>query len=133
MKKRIADHSVEKYLEDDFSRKHRKVVSNDNKWTTEISTVPTAKKMQTAMPTVQKVLQVTCNNETNFASEVLSSITDSSSLIANAFQEDASSTSGKMILSIRNWVSIKLGDVRKKEEKDALHALVKALCLPKGQ
>ena len=103
-KKSIAEHSIEKHLEDDFPRKCRKVVSDDRKWTTKVSAVPTTKQARAAIPAAQKALQITCDGDTNFAAEVLRSIADSASLISNAFQEDASSTSDKTVLSVRNWV-----------------------------
>ena len=67
------------------------------------------------------MLKVVSNNEINFTNELLKSIAKRNDCI-----NDETSASDKVLKSVQHWITKKLGKVRRNEEKDALHATMKA-------
>jgi hypothetical protein len=71
-------------------------------------------------------LKVLSNNELNYGNDILEALLKRNTEMAIAVKRKSTDQSVAIVDSIKEWIIEKLGNVRRKEEKEALHAIVKA-------
>ena len=109
--------NLDECLQSNFPRKHAKVISNNNEWSAELDAAPACRHISRTAPIIEKVLQVTCNNDTNFAAEALKSLINNNESMQTMLESSTDPASDKITLSLKNWISNQLGKVKKREEK----------------
>ena len=74
---------------------------------------------------LEKVLKALSKNKVSFVTEITKTLIEINDYMKEALNQ-SSSTSENSLKLFQRWIAEILGNVRKKEEKDTLHVLIKS-------
>ena len=117
--------TISEFLDAKYHRKFECAMSNNENWLKTTDRLPRNCTKTELVEVMRCVLQALSNNDLNFGLRMMKSILSNDEGMRPLI-ESKDSTANKIITLIQEWTSEKLGNTRKKEENDALCALIQA-------